>query len=127
MKTLEHKAFQKELEYLLHRLGYGAVLPEHHWCDLMAVSPRSAAILGVEIEREGNGHVLKNLSRNFDQGCANVLIVCPDVESLGQVARKLSRTLPPQFRERTGLASMSALRLIQPIRFPSVNAWEIKP
>ena len=125
MKTLEHDTIQSEAINLLHRWGYGAVLPEHRLCDVVAVPPYGAAILGLEVERSAR-NVLRNLSRNFEQGCECVLIVCPDFKSLGEVARKLSRALPPDLWVRTGLATVSALHLIQPLRLPAPDARTIQ-
>ena len=124
MKTSEHDTLQNEAVNFARRWGHGAVLSEHHDCDVVAVPPWGASILGIEIERSGR-NVLRNLSRNFSQGCDHVLIVCPDFKTLGEVARKLSRALPPQFWAKTALVTASALRLIQPIPFsgsPTRNA-----
>jgi hypothetical protein len=117
-ETDEHRALKREVLQFLWHWGYGAVLCEHQNCDVVAVQPHSASILGVEIERS-NRNVLKNLSRDFSRGCEHVLIVCPDFKTLGEVARKLSRALPPEFSAKTALVTISALRLIRPVIFPS--------
>src|SRR5690348_10236409 len=119
-ETAEHRGLKCEVLNFLRNLGYGTVLYEHQCCDVVAVQPRSATILGVEIERSDR-NVLKNLSRDFTYGCAQVLIVCPDFKILGAVARKLSRALPPELWIRTGLATISALRLTQPLPFRGGN------
>jgi hypothetical protein len=116
-ETDEHRALKGEVLQFLRQWGYGTVLCEHQNCDVVAVQPHKASILGVEVERS-NRNVLKNLSRNFSQGCEHVLIVCPDFHALGQVARKLARDLSPEFGARTALATISALRLLRPFPFP---------
>src|SRR5882672_2870469 len=114
MKTPEHRSLQHEVINFFHHWGHGTVLYEHGRCDVVVVSPCSAAILGVGIERSDR-NVLKNLSRNFGQGCDHVLIVCPDFKTLREVARKLARALPPELWAKPALVTISALRLIQPI------------
>ena len=117
MKTFEHDASQDEAINFFRRLGYGAVR-EHHHCDAVVVSPYGAAIIAAEIENSDR-NVLRNVSRNFSQGCTHVLIGCPNFKVVGEVARKLSRHLPAEFSERTALVTLSALRLIQPASFPA--------
>lgn len=122
----EHIALKREVIRFLHNWGYGAVLCEHHDSDLVAIQPGRAAILGVEIER-ADRHAPTNLFRDFSQGCADVLIVCPNLKILGEVARKLSRTVPKELLEKTALATISALRLTQPNHFPGSETREFKP
>jgi|SRR5579859_3414318 len=117
-ETPEHRTDKCEVHRFLRSLGHGIVLCEQQDCDVVAIRPQSAAILGVEIERTSR-NVLKNLSRDFARGCSNVLIVCPDFKILGEVSRKLARALPHEFWARTALTTMSALRLMQPLAFSS--------
>jgi hypothetical protein len=119
-ETPEHRTDKCEVLHLLRSLGHGIVLCEQEYCDVVAIQPRSAAVLGVEIERTSR-NVLKNLSRNFARGCSNVLIVCPDFKILGEISRKLARALPQEFWTRTALTTMSALRLMQPLPFSSLE------
>lgn len=117
MKTLDHDICQNEITDLAHRLGCG-VVREHNHCDAVVVPPYGAGIIAVEVERSAR-NVLRNISRNYAQGCERVLIVCPDFKTLGEVARKLSRHLPTEFSDRTAMVTLSALRLIQPVSFPA--------
>src|SRR5262245_33574712 len=88
-ETEEHIALKRDVIRLLNGSGYGAILCEHEYCDLVALHPHSASILGVEIERSDR-NACRNLSRDFSQGCAQVLVVCADLKVMGEVARKLS-------------------------------------
>lgn len=112
-ETDEHRASKAETLQFLKRQGYGLVFCEHQNCDLIAVWPSSAAILGVEIERSVR-NVLNNIGRNIAMGCAHVLIVCPNFSVLAEIARKLDRELPQELREKVGIITLSALRLIAP-------------
>jgi hypothetical protein len=122
-ETGEHIALKSGVLQFLHNWGYGVVLCEHQYCDIVAVHPHRATILGVEIERSER-NALKNISRDFSQGCSQVLVVCPNLKVLGEVARKFSRALPSEFWEKTALATISALHLTRPIHFPSLEARE---
>ena len=119
-ETGEHIALKSEVIQFLHGWGYGAILCEHLYCDVVAIQPNRAAIIAVEIERSDR-NTLRNILRNFSQGCEQVLVVCPDLKVLGEVARKLSHALPAEFWERTALATISALQLTRPIHFPSLK------
>jgi len=112
-ESLEHRALKAEVIRFLHRWGYGTILAEHQNCDLVAVRPSGAKILSVEIERSSRTQPWNSV-RDFNAGCDSVLITCPNFKVLGEVARKLARSLPLELWDRTGLVTISALRLIQP-------------
>ena len=127
-ETAEHIVLKRDLIRFLHHWGYGAILCEHHCCDVVGVHPRSAAVLSVEIHTASSSgkNAPENICRNFSQGCAGVLVVCQNLETLGEVARKLARSLPADFKEKTALATISALRLTRPSHFSSLEARDPK-
>ncbi|MGZ5506542.1 MAG: hypothetical protein ACXWJX_14150 [Limisphaerales bacterium] len=106
-----------EVLHFLHSFGYGTALCELECCDIVAVHPICGKAIGIEFENS-NRNALRNLTRDFANGCSEVLIVCPDFKTLGEVARKLTRVLPHELWPRLSLATLSALRLTQPHRFP---------
>ena len=112
-ETQEHRALKAETIQFLKRWGYTFVLCEHQNSDVIAIRPHSNAILGAEIERSVR-NLLKNVSRDFSLGCTHLLIVCPDFKITGQIARKLDRELSSELREKVGLITTSALRMLDP-------------
>jgi predicted NAD/FAD-binding protein len=112
-ETEEHRVLKQAACEVLRHYGYGAIFCEHHNCDLVAVRPRSAAILGVEIERSTR-NVMQNLARNFAQGCKHVLIISPDFKIVGEIARKLASELPQEFQDKVGVTTLATLQMVNP-------------
>jgi hypothetical protein len=98
-----------EVTSILSHLGFENVLLEHRHCDVVCSWPLGNHVHCTEIERSEK-NVLRNLSRNFSQGCATCLIVCPDFESVQKVARKVAHSLSAEFQDRTAIATIAALR-----------------
>ena len=111
-ETSEHRELKPELRQFLHSLGFGMVLCEHQFCDVVAIHPSGASILAAEIERSSR-NVLRNLSRDLSQGCDGVIVVCPDARTLSQVARAIANKASPEIQNRTGLLTITSLRLLR--------------
>jgi hypothetical protein len=114
-ETEEHRADKLRTGVNLRRGGFEIVLYEERGSDVFAstgfgVSRRR---LCVEIENSCK-HVLPNLEKDFARGCDAVLILCPNFQVLGAVARRLSKYLPAEFREKVGLATVNTLDLVCP-------------
>jgi hypothetical protein len=107
--TQEHCAMKLEVAGILNALGFERIIREHRHCDIVCVKPGNNQVHCTEIERTDR-NALRNLSRNFSNGCGTCLVVCPDFASVQEVARKIARGLPAELRERTGIVTISALR-----------------
>ncbi len=113
-ETPEHRVLKPEVAALLRDMGFDPVLCEHEHCDVVAVRSNGKGVLGVEIERSKR-NLLRNLTRNFARGCDDVLVVCPNFASAAEASRALARHLPACQQGKVALATISALRLLQPI------------
>ncbi len=104
-----HRALKQETSNLLPRLGFQFVLCEYLCADIVAMG--YGGVLAVEVELSVR-NVLRNLERDFANGCNLALVVCADLQTLRAVARKLDRELPAQLRDRVGLVSIETLRAL---------------
>jgi len=125
-ESLPHLQEKNDASELMRRLGFGVVLQEHENCDLIVTHPGCASILALEIEQSPR-NVLRNLSRNFAQGCTSVLVICPDFYIAALVARRIAKSLPPELQARTALSTAGALRLVQPLRFAGNSTAQTTP
>jgi hypothetical protein len=112
-ETEEHWTLKAETLRMLKGLGFAFVLCEKGNSDLVASRTSINEITAVEIERSVR-NLLRNIRRNFASGCKNILIVSPNFKVTGEIARKLDRELPSDLRERVGILTASALRIITP-------------
>ena len=110
-----HRTLKRTVRDLLPHLGFHSAVCEHLCCDIVAMS--FGGVLAVEVELSPR-NVLKNLQRDFAQGCDFALIICPDLQTLGEVARKLARELPSEFRDRTGIADVATMQRVLSKPFP---------
>ncbi len=112
-ETEEHRLLKREVLAILRENGFAVALAESGNCDVVAIREQGMAreILALEIERNPK-HAVANLHRDFQQGARRVLILSPDFQVLGQVARKLTRKLPQDLWPRVALADIQALRLL---------------
>lgn len=122
-ETVEHRVLKRETITILRSCGYTLTLPEYICCDIVASRRpgKHQHVLAVEIERSRR-NVLRNLNRNFAQGCDAVLIVCPDARSLKEVVATVVRhELNPS---RIAFATPLTLRLLQPLPLSEPNLSE---
>ena len=109
----EHRALKAEALQCLKNLGFGFVLCERQNCDLLGARKNTDAVLAVEIERSSR-NLRRNIYRDLASGCAQIVIVCPNFKVTAEIARKLDRELSPGLREKVGVITASALRMIAP-------------
>jgi hypothetical protein len=118
-----HNAQGAEVTVSLHQLGWDIVRREYLCSDAVAIglTHKSPFILAVENEFSAR-NVLRNMERNFRQGAAIVLIVCPDADTLAAVARKVARHAPNA--AQIAFATPLTLRLLQPQSISEPNPSE---
>src|SRR2546427_2224219 len=114
-ESSEHRETKRLVMQCLSELGYPVVLAEQCCCDVVVCCNLDGvrSIFGFEVERSTK-HLLRNLRRNFSNGCSGVVVVCLDFRVLRDVAHKLSKELPPEFAGRVGVMSLDALQLLVP-------------
>jgi hypothetical protein len=99
-----------ELSDLLLAAGYDAVFFEQRGCDLLALKETGSgiAVMGVEIERSVR-NVVRNVTRDLEQGCGLILVVAVGTGMDRAVARKLDKGLDNTVRQRTHVVSRTDL------------------
>ena len=116
MQSDFHRTKKAETGDFLHRVGFSLIFFEKRYCDVLAVKRINGRqyTLGAEIEFSVR-NLLRNIQRNLQTlGCDGVLVIVPDFQVLGEVARKLSRELAPEFRNKVGVATFRTLQLLSP-------------
>jgi len=108
----------------LRQFGADSVLCEHNGGDVVARRTSPPGTLVIEIERSKR-NVLRNVTRDFEQGATAVLVECPDFATAAEVARALDRSLPRELRENTGLMTSATLRVLKSF-FPQVTSTQSK-
>lgn len=109
----EHQALKAEVTQWHKGIGFDFVLCEKGNSDVIAKRSGNHPLIAVEIERSVR-NVRRNICRDISQGCAYVLIICPDFKTAGEIARKIDRELSPALRERVGIMTKSVLRMTAP-------------
>jgi hypothetical protein len=108
----DHLALKRMAGDFMVRCGFDTVLYEHLCCDVVGSKSigSSRRTVGTEIERSSR-NLLRNLNRDFAQGCDFVLIVCPTFQSIGEISRKLARELPLPLHPKVGIANPTMLQI----------------
>jgi hypothetical protein len=124
-ESIEHRAAKQLVAEILYKAGFKLVFYEKYCCDVIAVKPatKNTFPLGCDMELFTLGcevelsirNLMSNINRDLHKlGCNGVLIIAPNFSVLAEIARKLDRELPPDLREKVGITTLSALRMIAP-------------
>lgn len=111
-ETRKHLVAKPESSAFLRHFGADIVLCEHNGGDVVARRTSPPGTLVLEFERSKR-NVLRNVTRDFEQGATAVLVECPDFATAAEVARALDRSLPRELREKTGLMTSATLRVLK--------------
>jgi hypothetical protein len=109
MESTEHHGKKSALKTILKRFGFDPVFLEERRCDALAF--RKGEIVSFEIE-DSVRNVFPNFTRNVGFGCDRHIIVCPDFQTLGEVARLLARQLPQDMHGKVGLCTFETLCML---------------
>ena len=112
-RTEERNQWQREVADILTKANYQFVSIDEFSREIIAARTRGPFVwtIGVPIQNCDAG-LEEKLERQFKIGCQGVIIACPNFVAVQSVAAYLDRTLRPEWRERVGITSIEALRLL---------------
>jgi hypothetical protein len=111
-ESAAHIADKAEYQVLAPAFGYEHTFIEEHFADAVSVCQQHVLTVGFEYSAK---NVIPNCNRDLvTHGADFGLILCPNFNTFGAVARKLDRELAIPLRERIALATMLTLRILNP-------------
>lgn len=101
-ESSDHIRMKRQGITSLRRRGFTSIFPEHYNCDLVAVRRLDSrfVVVGVEFERSPR-NVMRNVTRNYSNGCHYCLVVASDISVYASCVRKLQKYLHPDSGECT--------------------------